>query len=139
MLIIKYIKIVISCFVLFSSCYCYSDEKIILHDIEVRSALAEGYPTSIYFIIENKGEILDYLMSVELIDYPKIKTTINKSIFEKKIARIIEINRLALPANTMVTSHPLHIYIIATGIPPATKKLNLKFIFASGLEIVSRR
>lgn len=138
MLIVRYVKIFMSCMFMIMSIDCYANEKILLHNVEIRSALSLGYPTSIYFTLENKGDELDYLMSVVLVDYPEIKTTINKSIFEKKIVRIIKIDRLALPAHSNLNSHPLHIYIMAEGLPVYTKSLKLKFIFASGLELLSR-
>lgn len=108
--------------------------EIKVKEVKVRFALAENYPTSIYFSIENSGNNLDYLVDGKILDCPNCKTQINKTVFEKSIARIIKLDRIALPAKSNMNSEDFRIYISVDGLK--SKKFRIKFIFASGYSVI---
>ena len=107
---------------------------ITLKAVKVRFALAENYPTSIYFSIENSSNQIDYLVDAKILDCPSCKVKINKTIFEKSIARIINLDRIALPSKSKVNSEDFRIYISVDGLK--SKNFRMKLIFASGYSVV---
>ena len=121
----------IKAFFLFLLLPCFANAHVNVTDIKIKPALMAGYPTTVYFSLENDSDQLDYLLEVKSINFPSSKITIHKTIIEKNIARIIQIDRLSIPAHTKLNSLPLKIYLVIEEIPTDARDLKLKFIFAN--------
>lgn len=83
--------------------------SINIENVQVREPFKPGAPLTIYLDIANNTDQLDYLIGAQMVT----KANINKSIIEKGIAKTIQINRLAIPANTKVSMSPLGIYVVS--------------------------
>ena len=118
---------------------CFAHGKSInIENITVKPALAEGYSTSIYLDITNEKSTLDYLTKVEIIGHPEAKARINKTVIDKNIARIINIDRLIIPANSKVKLAPIGIFIRVTNLPfNISKNLKIKLSFMNEEAIVA--
>ena len=112
-------KILLLLFSLLTSSLSFAQD-IIISDLKTRPALQAGYPTTIYLNIENTSDQLDYLTDVKIIGYPNAIVTINKTVIEKNVARVIHIDRLAIPQHSKVSLSPRGIYIVATKLPVIT-------------------
>ena len=107
-------------------------DSLSVSNIQLRPSLQLGYPTTIYLTINNPNNQLDYLVGVEIVNHPHASVSINKTVIEKNIARIIHIDRLAIPPNSTVSLAPLGIYLVAQNLSPNfrdNKPIQLKFIF----------
>jgi copper(I)-binding protein len=117
-----------------------ADENIVIRDLVVKPAINQNHLTTIYLNIDNLSNQLDYLLAVSVVDHPDAIVTINKTVIEKNVARVIKIDRLALPGHSTVNLAPIGIYIV---INSQTEKLfvhkpvKLEFIFAkSGKKVI---
>lgn len=107
-------------------------EDLSIKNVHIRSAIEDGYLTTLYLSIENKSNEIDYLIGAEIIDYPDLVVSVNKTVIEKTIVRIINIDRLAIPPKTTVTLAPLGIYIVIKKLPLKVLKsrpLEMRFFF----------
>ncbi len=107
-------------------------ETLKISNVKIITAFKYTYPSTVYLTIENSSNELDYLIGAELLEHPKAYITINKTVVEKKIARIININQLAIPANSTVTLSPLGIYLIIKNLDPNSfnkHDYKIKFFF----------
>ena len=62
---------------------CFANAHVNVTDIKIKPALMAGYPTTVYFSLENDSDQLDYLLEVKSINFPSSKITIHKTIIEK--------------------------------------------------------
>ena len=106
-----------------------------VNDINIRPALKANYPTTIYLAIDNDTNQLDYLLSVEIMDQQNSTATINKTVIEKNVARIIKIDRLAIPPNSKIDLAPFGIYIVANNFYKA-ETIKIRFVFKNAGEII---
>ena len=112
-------------------------QDIIISDVKIRPALQASHPTTIYLNIENISDQLDYLSEVKIIGYPDAIASINKTVIEKNVARVIHIDRLAIPPHSKISFAPGGIYIIATNLS-AIKELTLQVTFKHHGKIYSK-
>ena len=103
-----------------------ADEDIVIHDLIIKQAINQNHLTTIYLNIDNSSDELDYLLAVRVIDYPDAVVTINKTVIEKNVARVIKIDRLALPAHSTVKLAPLGIYIVINNLPAKERNIPIK-------------
>jgi len=96
---------------LFISSISLASENIEINNINSRY-FKNNSTLVIYCNFINKADKLDYLLNLEIIDHPEAIATINKTVIEQNIARIIKIDRLAIPAHSTVNLNPLGIYIV---------------------------
>lgn len=116
-------------------------EDLSIKNVHIRSAIEDGYLTTLYLSIENKSNEIDYLIGAEIMDYPDLVVSINKTVIEKTIVRIINIDRLAIPPQSTVTLAPLGIYIVIKKLPLKALKsrpLEMRFFFKNK-GIISQR
>lgn len=107
------IRILISLLVFFASTAL---AEIKISDEFVRIGYKEDYPTTIYLKLHNIGNQLDYLLGAQVINNQNANVTINKTVIEKGVVRIIRINQLTLPANSIVELAPQGIYLVVRNI-----------------------
>jgi copper(I)-binding protein len=88
---------------------------------------------AIYLSLENSSDITDYLLQVEV---NQKQAFIEKTIVEKNIAHIIRINRLVIPAKTIVELKPLGIYIAVKDLYKMQDRVNLKLTFNNHYKIL---
>ena len=109
--------------------------SLTISDLSIRL----GKNSSVYFTINNISNNIDYLIGAELIGHPEVIVTINKTVIEKGVARIITINKLAIPANYSVKLEPIGIYLVIKNLE--RKNLNkqgykVKFFFKEAGNII---
>ena len=105
-------------------------ENIKIHNVQIRPALQKGFPTTVYLSIDNLTNEIDSLLKVEV--HGSTGTSINKTVIERGVARIIKIDRLTIPAHSTVNLAPFGIYIVVQGLSPEFAKetsMNIKLIF----------
>lgn len=117
------------------SCLVKADDNLKIHDLIIKQAIDSNHPATIYLNIENLGNKLDYLLAVEIADHPEAIVTINKTVIEQNVARIIKIDRLTIPAESTINLAPLGIYLVARNLP-ATQSIKIKFIFSNAQEVI---
>lgn len=120
-------------FLLLLSSLCSADDHIEISNLSIKFFHNKNSSVTIYGDITNPNEQLDYLLNIEVIDHPEAIVTINKTVIEQNIARIIQIDRLAIPAHTTVNLKPLGIYLIMNHLSKEvfqTNNFKVKFIFA---------
>ncbi|MEK6733818.1 MAG: hypothetical protein AABY27_01785 [Pseudomonadota bacterium] len=100
-----------------------------IFNLQVRKAYTDGATTTIYFDINNNSDEINYLLDAEIINCPTCKVTINKTVIEKNVARIITINRLAIPANSSINLAQKRIYMVIKNLGLARKPHRIKLIF----------
>lgn len=88
-------------------------ENITISRVWARPTHGNNTNTAVYMNIANNGE-LDYLTKVQT-NIAKM-TTIHKTIFEQGVAQMVHVNRLALPANTMIMLQPKALHIMLMGL-----------------------
>ena len=108
-------------------------------DIETRQSPLDQNPITVYFTIENTGIDLDYLYKVIINNQPNSIVKINKTVIEKGVARVINIDRLGLPPAIKFNSKRLRIYLVIEGLPSNIKDFELKFIFANNKPIIRHK
>ncbi len=107
-----------------------------ISNINIRSSIKQNYPTTIYLNIENDSNQLDYLLNIEVMEQPQSSATINKTVIEQNVARIIKIDRLAIPAHSKIKLAPLGIYIVINKLLD-TSSIKLKFTFKHAGEVIT--
>ena len=108
-----------------------------IHNLYVWPALDKKHPTTFYFDIKNNSNNIDYLIGAEIIDHPEVNISINKTVIEQNIARIIYIDQLAIPANSEIKLAPIGIYLICKNFPSEIKDLKMKLIFKKQVIIIN--
>lgn len=124
-------KFVLALILIFSS-YANASSQIVISNLQVTKALDKHHPTTIYFVIENLTNEIDYLTKVDFIDFPKSETIINKTIIEQNRASIIKINRLSLPPKFKLDLKEIKTYLVVKNLSPESflkKELKIKFNF----------
>ncbi len=106
-----------------------------ISDIYIRPALSKNHATTLYLNIENTSNEIDYLIGAELTDNPEARISINKTVIEKNIARIINIDKLAIPPRSLVKLAPLGIYLVIKN-GTSSDALKIRFIFRNHTSLV---
>jgi copper(I)-binding protein len=88
-------------------------ENITISRLWARPTHGNNMSTAVYMNIINKGE-LDYLTNVRT-NIARM-TTIHKTIFEQGVAQMVQVNRLAIPANTTIILQPKALHIMLMGL-----------------------
>lgn len=120
--------------------FSFQAEAIIIDNLRIRPAVSNGYLTSFYFDLTNSSDSLDYLLKVELVDHQESDFRISKTVIEKGIARVIKIDRLAIPSYTKVNLEPTGIYVVLNNLSPQfieEKRAKIKFTFTYAGEIIN--
>lgn len=91
----------------------YADDSII-SNLKIKSKINT---ITYYFDLHNNNAYTDYLLKLEITKpfYQELK--IHKTVIEKNIVKIININQLALPAKTKIKFSPNGIFIIGKSFP----------------------
>lgn len=117
-------------FIVLCSFNAFAEVKI--SDVSIRKGPKSDYPVTIYLKIHNTGEKLDYLLGAQIIESESSIVSVNKTVIERGVARIIRINQLALPAKSIINLSPQGIYLVARNINSfmlTNSKLSIKFCF----------
>lgn len=118
-------------FILFS--YIFLALPVIASDLTISDlSIRWGKNSAIYLTINNLANKMDYLIGAEVIGHPEAIVSINKTVIEKHIARIIKINKLAIPPNYSVKLAPIGIYLVIKNLEqknsnPGNNKIKLSF------------
>lgn len=87
-----------------------SNNKLTINNLWARPTSAALQNTAIYMNIENNNDFHDALLKVESnIAY---KTTIHKTIYENSVSKMINIDKLIIPAHNIVRLAPGGIHIM---------------------------
>lgn len=118
----------------FISLFPFFSRAIIIDDVSIMQA--EGnYPAVVYLSLENDIDSLEYLMGVEVVNHPESKAIISKTVIEKNVARIIKIDRLAIPDYSKIQLAPIGIYIVIHNLD-SSSQIDLKFTFKNAGEVI---
>lgn len=113
----------------------FISNAIIIDDVRIMQATGNNYPSVVYLSLENDSDDLEYLMGVEVIDHPESKAIISKTVIEKNVARIIKIDRLAIPDYSKINLAPIGIYIVIHNLN-SSSPIDLKFNFKNSGEVI---
>lgn len=119
----------------FIALFPFISKAIIIDDVRIMQATGNNYPAVVYLSLDNDSDNLEYLMGVEVIDYPKSKAIISKTVIEKNVARIIKIDRLAIPDYSKIHLAPIGIYIVIHNLD-SSSPIDLKFNFKNAGEVI---
>lgn len=125
-------KIILT-FCLLFSLLCKANENVAINHLYSKYIGDKNNSLVIYGVMNNISNQLDYLLGLEVVGHPEIEVTINKTVIEQNVARIIKIDRLAIPAESSVSLTPLGIYLVTTKFPEEllkVGKIKIKFIFS---------
>lgn len=93
--------------------YIFLALPVIASDLTISDlSIRWGKNSSVYFTINNLTNNMDYLIGAEVVGHPEAIVSINKTVIEKHIARIIKINKLAIPPHYSVKLAPIGIYLV---------------------------
>lgn len=110
-------------------------KAIIIDDLRIMQAKGNNYPAVVYLTLENDCDNLEYLLGIEVIDHPESKSIISKTVIEKNVARIIKIDRLAIPDHSKINLAPIGIYIVIHNLN-SSSSIDLKFTFKNAGEVI---
>lgn len=113
----------------------FISNAIIIDDVRIMQATGNNYPAVVYLSLENDSDDLEYLMGVEVIGHPESKAIISKTVIEKNVARIIKIDRLAIPDSSKINLTPIGIYIVIHNLN-SSSPIDLKFNFKNSGEVI---
>lgn len=85
---------------------------------------------TIYMDINNNSDQLLYLLGAQIEKEPNFTFKISKTVIDNNIAKIIEINRLVIPAKAKVSLAPLGIYLVVKNVK-VNKKSTIDLLFQS--------
>ncbi|MCT4634946.1 MAG: copper chaperone PCu(A)C [Rickettsiales bacterium] len=119
----------------FIALFPFISKAIIIDDVRIMQAEGNNYPAVVYLSLENDSDNLEYLVGVEVIDHPESKAIISKTVIEKNVARIIKIDRLAIPDYSKISLDPIGIYIVIHNLD-SSSPIDLKFTFKNAGEVI---
>ncbi len=119
----------------FIALFPFISKAIIIDDVRIMQAEGNNYPAVVYLSLENDSDNLEYLVGVEVIDHPESKAIISKTVIEKNVARIIKIDRLAIPDYSKISLSPIGIYIVIHNLD-SSSPIDLKFTFKNSGEVI---
>lgn len=122
-------------FLLFYSSIVKSEGSLTASVTSIRLAIDDNHLTTIYFNIINQTKELEYLVNAEIVDYPEAKLSINKTVIDAGVARIIKIENLIIPSKSTISLKSLRIFLAVKNYPKATKNCKIKFNFTKGQSI----
>ena len=111
-------------------------DDLTISDLSIRW----GKNSAIYLTFNNVSNNIDYLMGAEVVGHPEAIVSINKTVIEKHIARIITINKLAIPAKYSVKLAPMEIYLVIKNLEKKSvtqENYKIRFFFKEAGSITS--
>lgn len=116
--------------ILLFSANAFSIETININNITFKKINDESIV--LYAEIQNLSDKVEYLLDVEAKGFSEGK--IQKTVHEDNVARVIKIDRLAIPANSTIFLKPKGVYILINNLPKSPsifKDIKIKFKFAN--------